>query len=166
MERRPSVPLAIPPEQIPLNEYEELRGSSFFRWATLEPRRWLSVLLIVWAVSWIISGPVAAWSYRPTDDPGLFLLAGSAGALVPVFLVLTRLYLGWSYIYDRLNKVRVAYEETGAHDGDWWTKPSEVHAKDKLIVEYQILPVLRRLRRTIAAVSALAGINGLLWWLG
>lgn len=155
----------IPPEQLPINEYEELRASSFFRWATVESRRYNGILCAIWVGSWLLSGPIAAWSFRPERAFGDFLLAGAAGAWVPLLLVVGRLYLGWSYIYDRLNRARITYEETGAHDGDWWDKPPEVQARDRVLVEYQILPILARLRRTINVVSALAGINALLWWL-
>ncbi|WP_218081183.1 CGLD27 family protein [Anthocerotibacter panamensis] len=161
----PAKSIAIPPEQLPMNEYQELRESAFFHWATLEPRRYALGLLLVWGMAWIVSGPVAAWSYPPLKLPFPFLLAGAAGAGIVLFLVVARLYLGWSYIYERLSRARVDYEETGAHDGNWWDKPAEEHARDQLVVQYQITPILLRLRRTLTAVSVLMGTNGLLWWL-
>jgi hypothetical protein len=94
-----------------------------------------------------------------------FFLAGAAGAWVPLLLIVARLYLGWSYIYDRLSRSKIIYEETGGHDGHFWVKPPEVLAKDRLLVEYQILPVLQRLRQTLTVVGGLAAVNGLAWWI-
>ncbi len=148
-----------------MNEYEELRASWFFHWATLEPRRYWVGMALVWLGAWLISGPVANWSYPPRRLPLEFLLAGSAMASGFLLLVVARLYLGWSYIFDRLNRAQVDYEETGAHDGDLWVKPEEVLAKDRLVVEYQLTPLLKRLRSTIALIGLLASVNGLLFWL-
>ncbi len=148
-----------------MNEYQELRESPFFHWATVEPRRYQTGLGIVWLAGWLLSGPIAAWSFSPWRMPLDFLVAGAAGAWVPLFLLVTRLYLGWSYIHDRLSRGRIGYEETGAHDGNWWEKPPEILSRDRLVVEYQILPILKRLRSTIKLLSLLAGLNGLMWWL-
>lgn len=155
----------IPSEQLPMNEYEELRASSFFHWATLEPRRYWGGMGLVWLGSWVIGGPVAHWSYPPLKMPLEFGLAGSAIASVALLLVVARLFLGWSYIYDRLSRAQVDYEETGAHDGDVWVKPDEVWAKDQLVVQYQLTPLLKRLRFTISVLGAMASLNALLFWL-
>ena len=54
-------------------------------------------------------------------------------------------------------KTTVPYEESGWYDGQLWVKPEEVSNRDRLIVDYQVLPVLRRIRRTIGAMAALLG---------
>jgi hypothetical protein len=148
MKRSPST-IPIPHEQRPFNEYQQLRGSFFFRWATLEPRRYLGGIAAVWTAAWIVSGPVSAWSFPPLKMPLPFVLGGVAGALVILGLVLLRLYLGWSYIHSRLGSTRVHYEESGWYDGSFWTKPPEDVAKDRLVVEYQTAPIMRRLHRTL-----------------
>ncbi|BAC88790.1 CGLD27 family protein [Gloeobacter violaceus] len=164
MERRtPTV--AIPPEQRPFNEYQQLRSSYFFRWATVEPRVYLGTILAVWSVAWIVSGPVAAWSFPPGRMPWQFLVGGAGGAGIILGLVLLRLYLGWSYVHTRLLSASVHYEETGWYDGSFWTKPAEDLAKDRLVVEYQVAPVMRRLRRTLAALALFYAVEALLCWL-
>lgn len=52
----------VPTEQQPLNEYEELKASGFFRAATLELRKYITKLLWIWGWSWSIAGPLAAAS--------------------------------------------------------------------------------------------------------
>ncbi len=42
-----------------------------------------------------------------------FLLSGALGAGFVVSLAVIRIYLGWSYVGDRLLSAAVAYEETG-----------------------------------------------------
>ena len=46
-----------------------------------------------------------------------FLLSGTVGAAFVVALAVLRIYLGWSYVGDRLLSAAVAYEETGWYDG-------------------------------------------------
>jgi len=45
-------------------------------------------------------------------------------------LVVLRIYLGWSYVGDRLLSAVVPYEETGWYDGQMWVKPPEVNEHD------------------------------------
>ena len=46
-------------------------------------------------------------------QPMEWAVAGCLGSLVIVALVVLRIYLGWSYVGDRLLSASVAYEETG-----------------------------------------------------
>lgn len=165
MNRSTPPTLPIPPEQRPINEYQELRGSYFFRWATLEPRTYLSGILFVWLAAWFISGPVSAWSFPPQRMTAQFILGGAGGAGIILGLVLMRLYLGWGYIYSRLLSPRVHYEETGWHDGSFWIKPEEELAKDRLVVQYRVNPILRRLRRTLGTLGMLGLAVLGAWWL-
>jgi hypothetical protein len=118
----------------------------------------------VWSGAWLIAGPVAAFSFEPATAPLLFFLAGAAGAGLVLSLVMARLYLGWFYVYDRLVSAKVSYEETGWHDGSYWKKPAEELAKDRLLVQYRVFPVIRRLRRTLAVVAVLGCLDAVAWW--
>lgn len=153
----------VPPEQQPLNEYRELQDSGFFRWATLDLAHYLRRMLWFWSWSWAIAGPVAAASFSPAKHPVQFLLAGSAGAGLFLSLALLRLYLGWSYVHSRLASATVFYEESGWYDGQSWMKPVEVLAQDRLVVMYEVQPVLRRLRRTFAGLAIALLVGGLVW---
>ena len=46
-------------------------------------------------------------------QPSEFLLSGALGAGFVVALAVLRIYLGWSYVGDRLLSAAVPYEETG-----------------------------------------------------
>ena len=153
----------VPTEQQPANEYQQLKESWFFSWATLSLSRYLRKLGWVWGWSWIVAGPIAAASFSPQKHPIGFVLCGVAGAGVFVVLILLRLYLGWTYVRDRLQTETVFYEESGWYDGQNWQKPPEVQARDRLIVSYQVSPILQRLKQTFAVLALLLGALSLIW---
>jgi hypothetical protein len=153
----------VPTEQQPLNEYQELKESWFFGWGTLELQGYIMKLAWVWAIGWLVAGPVAAASFAPSRYTAQFLLCGAAGAGIFVALILLRLYLGWMYVRDRLLRETIFYEESGWYDGQTWTKPPEVLTRDRLIVSYQIQPILQRLERTFGFLVVLVFSGGLIW---
>lgn len=153
----------VPAEQQPINEYQELKESWFFRWATLELRGYLKPIVILWGLSWLVVAPVAAVSFPPGKYFIQFCLSGAAGAMVIPVLALIRLYLGWVYVCNRLSQATVFYEESGWYDGQVWQKPEEVLQRDRLIVTYQIRAILQRLQLTFIAISSLLLADGMIW---
>jgi hypothetical protein len=153
----------VPTEQQPINEYQELKDSWFFRWGTLDLRDYIIKLAWVWGWSWLVVGPVAAASFAPNKHAVQFILCGAAGASLFLSLTLLRLYLGWCYVRDRLLRETIFYEESGWYDGQTWTKPPEILTRDRLIVSYQVQPILKRLKRTFG-VLALFFVGGSLSW--
>ena len=154
----------VPTEQQPLNEFLELKESGFFQWGLVDLWSYLRRLLWQWAWGWAIAGPVAAASFSPARHLTQFLLLGAAAATFLPALNLVRLYLGWNYINSRLSSSTVFYEESGWYDGQSWTKPLQALAQDRLIVSYQVQPVLKRIQWTLAALMmVLIGVYGV--WL-
>lgn len=153
----------VPAEQQPLNEFQDLKESWFFRWATLSLRSYITPIAVLWCLSWAIAAPVAAVSFPMSKHPLYFALSAAAGASAIPALALLRLFLGWSYVRDRLLKETIFYEESGWYDGQTWTKPQEVLQRDRLIVTYEIQPILQRLRRTFGLI-ALLFLGGALVW--
>jgi hypothetical protein len=153
----------VPTEQQPVNEYEALKESWFFRWATLDPLAYGKRLAGVAVFGLLIVAPIAAASFHPQKALFKFTLSSLLGISAFTGLVLLRLYLGWWYICDRLQAEKVFYEESGWYDGQIWTKTPEVLARDRLIVAYQIQPILTRLKRTALSLGILIGSGSLLW---
>ncbi len=153
----------VPHEQQPLNEYEELKSSWFFRYCTLEWREYITKIAWIWCWSWLIAGPVAAASFAPYKYAAQFILCGAAGASLGLVLALVRLYLGWSYVRERLISPTIFYEESGWYDGQTWMKPVEVLTRDRLIVTYQVQPILQRLQQTFTVLTLLLLSGGLVW---
>lgn len=155
----------VPFEQQPINEFADLQESWFFRWALLDLSAYIKPLVVLWCLSWAIVGPVAAVSFSPGRHLGQFLLSSAAGACIIPLLALLRLGLGWVYVRDRLLKETIFYEESGWYDGQTWTKPAEVLQRDRLIVTYQIQPILQRLRWTFGVFALLFLAGGAVWTL-
>jgi Conserved in the green lineage and diatoms 27 len=153
----------VPPEQQPINEFQELRESWFFRWVTLDLHSYLKPILILWLLSWLLVGPVVSISFPFAKYPARFLLSGAAGSSILPILALLRLWLGWNYVRDRLLKPEIFYEESGWYDGQTWKKPEEVLNRDRLIVVYQIQPLLKRLQRTFGVMTLLLFAGSLAW---
>lgn len=158
-----SVICPVPTEQQPVNEYQELKDSWFFGWVTLDWRGYMMKLVWVWAWSWLIAGPIAAASFAPHKHTMQFLVCGAGGAGVFLALTLLRLYLGWFYVRDRLLKETIFYEESGWYDGQTWKKPPEVLMRDRLLVSYQIQPILQRLKQTFGILLLFVFSGGLIW---
>ena len=153
----------VPQEQRPINEYQELKESWFFSWVTLNWPGYLAKLAWVWAWSCLVSVPIAASSFAPVKYPAQFVLSGAAGAGFILGLALLRLYLGWFYVRSRLSNPTVVYEESGWYDCQFWPKTPEVLLQDQLIVNYQLEPILRRLRQTFYGLTVLLVAGGLTW---
>lgn len=153
----------VPDEQQPINQYQELQESWFFSWVTLDLKNYIMKLAWIWGWSWLVAGPLAAASFTPQKYLVHFLMCGAAGAGFFVVLTLLRLYLGWSYICDRLSSETIFYEESGWYDGQTWTKPPSVLTRDRLIVSYQIQPILQRLKRTSGILALFVAGGSLIW---
>ena len=153
----------VPKEQQPVNEYEQLKDSWFFSWPTLEsPKYWQKLF---WAGFWfaLLISPIAAASFPARKQPILFAIAGLMGTLLSLVLLILRQYLGWSYVADRLRGEKVIYEESGWYDGQVWKKPPEILLRDRLIVSYEIQPLLQRLQKTGLILALAIAVDLLLW---
>jgi Conserved in the green lineage and diatoms 27 len=155
----------VPSEQQPLNEYEELKTSWLFRDCTLNWRDFMTKIALIWGLWLFLAAPVAAASFTPYKHTAKFILCSAAGASIGVVLVLVRMYLGWSYIRDRLMSPVIFYEESGWYDGQTWMKPEEVVTRDRLIVSYSINPILDRLRISFAALAVFFVAGTIVWQL-
>jgi hypothetical protein len=153
----------VPSEQLPVNEYEQLKNSWFFGLPSLEMAKYWQKLIFIWLLGLPIAIPIAATSFSWHKEPLFLFLSSMAGAGLLLGFVLLRLYLGWYYIRDRLSQERVFYEESGWYDGQIWSKPSATIARDRLIVTYQVEPILIRLRQTTWFFLGILALGVLLW---
>jgi hypothetical protein len=149
----PSSLCPVPEEQQPLNEFKDLQDSWFFSWPVMSWSKFLLRLAIVWAMGGVLAFPISLVSFPLAKMPLQCLWATAVGACLPIVFVLLQLYLGWSYVRDRLNAPQIFYEESGWYDGQYWKKPSEMLAQDQLVVTYQITPLLRRIQKILAAIA-------------
>ncbi len=143
----------VPKDQQPLNEYVELKEAFFYRWAKLERSQYLRVLLLMWLGFAVIFSPVAMSIESPSRHLWQFMgvasIGGAVGLVLPVLLMLS----GWSHVRQRLDSAKIFYEESGWYDGQTWEKPEADLAKDRLLVTYEIKPVLNRLYKTLLGIA-------------
>jgi len=135
----------VPPNQRPLNEFNSIRNSWIISWPLLERSVFYRKLLLSWffitPISFIIS---YGSDYLKSNIIELSFVSFTASLALPI-LLLIRQWLSWIYIYKRLNSETIEYEESGWYDGQIWEKPIEWRAKDLLIAQHQIKPILNHL---------------------
>ncbi len=132
-----------------------MRDSWFYGWGGCAWGPFLRPVLLLWLLSWVIVGPTTAASIAPDRHPFAFALIAAAGACVLPGLALAQLYFGWLHVGQRLQQAAVPYEESGWYDGQVWEKPEEILTRDRLIMEYQVKPILRRVRNTLLSLLTL-----------
>lgn len=152
----------VPIDQQPINEYLNLKDSMFFFWTAKELKDYIkytfftAVGIYSLTIIFIISSFYQVESINQFDIVIYMTIFG--GLILSLYFI--RLYLGWLYVYKRLLKASVSYEESGWYDGQVWIKTPNVLIQDKLIAEYQILPILNRLKLTLSSfiITVILGI--------
>ncbi len=156
----------VPSNQRPLNEFNNIRDSWIISWPLLEKNIFYRKLLF----SWIFFMPVSLLisygsNYLKNNILHLTFISLIASLLLPI-LLLTRQWLSWIYIYKRLNSENIEYEETGWYDGQVWEKPVDWRAKDLLIAQHQVKPILDHLRMIVILLTAIILFSLLIILLG
>nr|AIU44596.1 hypothetical protein [Cyanophora paradoxa] len=147
----------IPTDQQPLNEYQILNNSILFNWPSQKLKIYFNYLLSVYSIGFFLTLVISINTELAVVHFFDILLTGMIGGNLILILDLLRLYLGWSYICQRLLSATVSYEESGWYDGQIWVKSSEVLIQDRLIGIYQVRPVLNRLKQTLGIVMVIFG---------
>ena len=154
----------VPKEQQPVNEFEELQNSGFFGWAKLTPAKYITKLVWVGIWSSIVTAPLAAASFPAERFPIQFTIWTIAGSLVFITLATFRLYVGWIHVKNRLDSETIFYEESGWYDGQTWIKTPEILNRDRLLVSYEVQPMIRRIQVTFATILGTALFGTGLWF--
>ena len=142
----------VPISQRPLNEFNSIRNSWIISWPFLEKNIFYRKLIL----SWIFITPVSliisyGSDYLRNNIFELVFVSITASLAFPLLLLIRQL-LSWLYIYKRLNSENIEYEESGWYDGQIWEKPIDWRAKDLLIAQHQIKPILNHLEVIITLV--------------
>ena len=136
----------VPPNQRPLNEFNSIRYSWINSWPFLDRSTFYRKLTYSWLIIIPISLTISYGSdYLKNNIFELIFLSFTASVAFPI-LILIRQWLSWVYIYKRLNSEKIEYEESGWYDGQTWEKPISWRAKDLLIAQHQIKPILNHLK--------------------
>ena len=136
----------VPLNQRPLNEFNSIRNSWIISWPFLERNIFYRKLMFSWLFITPVSLTISYGSdYLKNNIFELIFLSFTVSVAFPI-LILIRQWLSWVYIYKRLNSENIEYEESGWYDGQTWEKPIDWRAKDLLIAQHQIKPILNHLK--------------------
>ena len=136
----------VPRDQRPLNEFNSIRNSWINSWPLLEKKFFYRKLILSWIFITPISLIISYGSdYLKNNILELTLISITSALLFPL-LLLSRQWLSWLYIYKRLNSENIEYEESGWYDGQIWEKPIDWRAKDLLIAQHQVKPIINHLQ--------------------
>tara|TARA_Y100001968_G_scaffold144974_1_gene132399 strand:+ start:290 stop:787 length:498 start_codon:yes stop_codon:yes gene_type:complete len=156
----------VPQNQRPLNEFNSIKNSWIISWPLLEKSIFYRNLLFSWFLIMPISLIISYGSdYLKNNIFYLSIISLTASLLFPI-LLLVRQWLSWIYIYKRLNSKNIEYEESGWYDGQVWEKPISWRAKDLLIAQHQVKPVITHLQLIIIIFSSAILISLILILLG
>ena len=136
----------VPLNQRPLNEFNSIRNSWIVSWPFLERNIFYRNLTFSWLFIMPICLTICYGSnYLRNNLFELIFISLTASIACPI-LLLIRQWLSWVYIYKRLNSENIEYEESGWYDGQTWEKPISWRAKDLLIAQHQIKPILNHVK--------------------
>jgi hypothetical protein len=145
----PNSECPVPKDQRPMNEYTKLRTSVFFLWTTKSIKSYIQDILLFSIPVYSLTNSVVNASMHNSElslNGPLYTIAFGSTLLGLSFL---RIYLGWVYVYDRLIKASVSYEESGWYDGQIWIKSPANMIQDKLIAKYKLLPIIHRIKTSL-----------------
>ncbi len=139
----------VPFEQRPVQEFIEISNSWFFKWPLNKLNVFFTKLIICWLVGTLIFLTIATGSYYLMSHKNELFFTSLIYSLSFPLIILIRQYLGWEYIYKRLNNNIIEYEETDWHDGQRWKKPLNMQKKDQLIATFEVMPTIILLKKTL-----------------
>ena len=139
----------VPLNQRPLNEFNTIRNSWIISWPFLERNIFYRKLTFSWLLITPVFLTISYGSDYLKNNLFEFIFLSLTASLAFPTLLLIRQWLSWVYIYKRLNSENIEYEESGWYDGQTWEKPVNWRAKDLLIAQHQIKPILNHLENII-----------------
>ena len=154
----------VPLDQQPIYEYEQLKESWLCGWGIIAVGEYSRKVAWVgfWSIFFVV--PLSMSIFTPSKEPLQFFLCSAIGICLLTALFLSRIYLGWQYVKDRLKSDRIFYEESGWYDGQTWLKPSTMLDRDRLVVSYEIEPIMKRLYKTYGVIAAIIVLSASVWF--
>ena len=144
----------VPQNQRPINEFNSIRNSWIISWPFLERNIFYRKLIFSWLFFTPVTFTISYGSdYLRNNFFELIFISLISSVAFPI-LLLIRQWLSWVYVYKRLNSEKIEYEESGWYDGQTWEKPIDWRAKDLLIAQHQIKPILNHLEVIIILLTS------------
>ena len=148
----------VPQNQRPLNEFNSIKNAWIISWPLLERNIFYKNLIYSWCFIFPFSLIISYGSDYLRSHFSDFIFSSLTGSLIFPILLLFRQWLSWKYIFKRLSSENIEYEESGWYDGQVWEKPIDWRAKDLLIAQHQVKPVLNHIEKILILTIFLISI--------
>ena len=145
----------VPKKQRPVNEYMELVQSNFFNWPIQKGSVFLKNIIKNYSLFFVLSFPISNFIFNMNQSISRLFIVNAICSTFLILLILTRLFLGWTYIKKRLYSPTIFYEESGWYDGRVWVKSKNILVQDRFIYTYQVLPALKNINKVLVLTSCL-----------
>ena len=138
----------VPNNQIPHQEFIELKNSLFFSWPSKTIFSLYKSLFLAWLISYPLFFLVSSGSFYLQSNTFMLISISFFVSICTPLVLLFRQYLGWTYVCNRLSSEFIFYEESDWHDGQVWKKPYYWYMRDKFIVKEEVNPIILRIKNT------------------
>jgi len=147
----------VPRDQRPFYEYIKRKDSSILGCVGLNEFNYTRRFLITLGGIFALILPFTCWFINLSYYPVQTLLVNLFISLTFQSLLYGYFFITWVYAGKRLVAAKVWYEESGWYDGRVWIKPPSILRHERLLYHYQLVPLIKRLSKTLQ-VLVLAGV--------
>lgn len=139
----------IPEDQKPINEYLDLLENNFFNWNGFTTKLYNIKLLNRLGLYFLIFCFLRLERIHENSKITNWLVINLGLGLTIFVFSLVFNFLRWKDLGKKFSDSQIFYEESSWFDSQTWEKPFFLIKNDKLIFHQKIIPILRRLGRTI-----------------
>lgn len=142
----------VPRDQRPFFEYLKIRKSSFIGWVGLNESGYTQKFFISLFFNTISSFLLINYFISFLEYPIRFLITTSILSLSLQSLLYCYFFINWKYVGSRLVEQKVFYEESGWYSEKVWIKPRNVLKQELVLYNYQLIPLVNRVKKTLQLV--------------
>lgn len=148
----------VPRDQRPFYEYLKRKQSILLGWVTLNQFKYTRRFFVTFLLFFIIFFPITSWSISFSYYPFQTILVNLLLTLGGLALIYSYFFIAWFYAGRRLLEAKVWYEESGWYDGKIWIKPPTILKHERLLYHYQLVPLVKRLKKTLKIIFISIGL--------
>jgi hypothetical protein len=143
----------VPREQRPFYEYLKSRKSEFVGWVSLNELGYKKNFFLTFFFNNILSFFLTNYFMSCLEYPIRSLIIIISFSLVIQTLIYSYFLTNWTYVGSRLLERKVFYEEAGWYNEKIWKKPQVILKQEIILYNYQIVPLITRLKKTLQLIT-------------
>lgn len=142
----------VPRDQRPFFEYLNSRQANFVGWVGLNKSGYSQKFFIALFFNTILSFSLINYFISFLEYPVRFLIISLIFSLILQTLIYCYFFINWKYIGGRLVDKKIFYEESGWYNEKVWLKPKTVLKQELVLYNYQVIPLINRIKKTLQLV--------------